>query len=56
MACPMGDAKREPLRVDLSSFRSFSSNRPPPEAGIPRQLFAVILRPIDGLRPKAAPT
>ena len=28
MAWPMGEAKFEPLRVDLSSLRSFSSNRP----------------------------
>ncbi len=37
MAYPMGEAKPVPLRVDLSSLRSFSSNRPPPEAGISRQ-------------------
>ncbi len=29
----MGETKPGPLRVDLSSLRSFSSNRPPPEAG-----------------------
>ncbi len=37
MAYPMGEAKPAPLRVDLSSLRSFSSNRPPPGAGISRQ-------------------
>ncbi len=35
MAYPMGEANLEPLRVDLSSLRSFSSNRPAPQAGIP---------------------
>ena len=29
MAWPMGEVNVEPLRVDLSSLRSFSSNRPP---------------------------
>ena len=29
MAWPMGEANVEPLRVDLSFLRSFSSNRPP---------------------------
>ncbi len=37
MAYPMGEAKLAPLRVDLSSLRSFSSNRPAPQAGISRQ-------------------
>ena len=54
--CLPGESKQEPPRVDLSSLRSFSSNQAPPEAGIPRQLFAAILRLIDGLRPQPAPT
>ncbi len=34
MADPACDSTNRPLRVDLSSLRSFSSNRPPPEAGV----------------------